>query len=240
MPTSLTLIPAGATISATTLRARLLELQHYVNEQVAASDRGNEWCTANHIYRPDFYGAPNPHTTMVSGENYFRERPVDPDYRTFFSFYMGEGPYLVPGLTATIQVPETLEQGTYYYRLNVFASFYAYEFGGNDGAMDEQTNLAATVHLGTTTSPIALRDRTNRPIYKGSQTYEQQNVVIFPRKQHSIQWAFPGNATGLTTPGVQSLGLWVKPFIPGTTSPAPTWKHIIFQQANLIARYRIR
>lgn len=239
MPLTITTIPANATVNAATLRSKLMEIQHYVNGEIEASDRGTAWCTANHIYRPDFYGSPDPHTTMVSGENYFRTRGVDPDDRTFFSFYMGTGPYLVPGLAATIQVPEDLEQGSVYYRLNVFASFNVYEFGGNDGAMDESTNLAATIHLGTSTNPTAIRDRTLRPVYKGSQTYVNDYVCIYPRKQHSIQWAFAGNVNGLTTPGVQSLGLWVKPFIPGALSP-PSWKHIIFQQANLIARYRIR
>ncbi len=239
MPTSLTTIAAGAAIDADVLRLKLRQIETYVNEEVAATDRGSSWCTANHIYRPDFYGSPNSHTTMVSGENYFRSRDTDPATAAYFSFYMGEGPFLIPGMSATIQVPESLEQGSVYYRLNVFASFYAYEYGGDDGNIDESTYLAATFHLGTTARPTDIRDRTLRTLYKSSDTDTLEEPMIYPRKQHSLMWAFAGNGLGVTTPGVVSLGVWVKPFRPATVSP-PYWKHIIIQQANMIARYRIR
>lgn len=243
---ALTLTTFGATdvIDHTVLRARLQSVETYLNEEIANSDRSAGWLHANHVYRPDFFGpnSANPRTVFTTGETQFRQRPLADDHRAFFSFYLGDGPYLVPGLAATFQIPESLQQGTYYYRINTDASWYCYEYGGGDNTyLDEETSLTATFHLACSASKSAIRAETQRSIYKGSLTDASEIVPLFPRKQYSLCYPFIGNTKGISTPGCVSVGVYVKPVNPaGSGLALTTWRHIIVQQGNFIARARWR
>ncbi len=246
MPTSLTLVTANSTISATALQQYARDVELYCNESIASTDRGSAWCTANHVYRPDFYGAPDPHTTLVSGETYFRSTGISAADRVFFSYYLGDGPFPVPGLQVPIQLPESLQQGSVYYRMVVTYSFYCYEYGGSDdevlgvlqSGLNEDNNHAATFHLGVGALPTAIRDNTTRELYKGSLTEDLELAAYYPRKQHSGVWAFAGDVSGIGV-GMNSVGIYVRPRTPATTSPS-LWKHIVIAQGSIIVRYKLR
>jgi hypothetical protein len=233
MPVTLANVTAGTPISATVLRDRLQTVETYLNEQILNSDRADEWMQANHVYRPDFFGGSNPHTTLTTGESYFRSRPIAEERRAFFSYYLGQGPYPIPGLNATVQIPEDLTGLNYDYRLVVTASFYCYEYGGADGNMDESTYEASQFTLLINGVP-ARSDCLERSLYKGSQTATEQASAFYPRKQISMVW---GDVSAPTVDvGVNSIGVAVMPGTPLSTE----WKHIIVQQGNLIARYFLR
>lgn len=240
MPVSLTNFATGAVISASTLNTRLQEVELYINEQIAAGDRSANWLDSNHVYRPDFYGGSNPHTTLVTGESYFRERSIAAERRTFFSYYLGAGPYPVPGLNATIQVPEDIVANNY--RLVVAASFYVYEFGGTGNSQDgygmsESHGAgvrAATLDLLINGTP-ARSSHQVRHIYKGSRTSTLQIGAFYPRKQISMVW---GDISAPTVSvGCNDVGVGVTLLTPPEDS---RWKHIIFAQGNLVARYFLR
>lgn len=234
MALTLTTFASGATIDATVLRSKLAQIEAYVNEGIIATDRDDAWMSANHLYRPDFFGGANPHTTLVSGESYFRERPLAEERRAFFSYFLGAGPYPVPGLNATIQIPEALNPASTRYRLLVAVSFYLYEYGGADAYLDEDTSRAASVDL--LINGVAARSNTMvRYIYKGSITSAGQAVAFFPRKQISMVWG--DTSAPVAAVGVNHIGVAISPINPG----APEyWKHLIFVQGNIVCRYFIR
>lgn len=241
MPVVLTTIPSGAQLDAPTLRNLVLQVEQYVNEAIAAGDRGSAWLESNHVYRPDFYGAPDARTTLVSGEHVFRSRGLGDDERAFFSAFLGAGPFPVPGLNMTVEIPETLNAGSVYYRAIYTTSFYAYEWGGSDGNMDESTanNQACTFKVavnGATQDSFA-----SLPLWKGSQTETRNNVAFYPRKQFSAVWASAGLGSDLRV-GVNDVGVVVdvEP-VRYSGAPGPViCKHIIVQQGNAVFRHWIR
>ncbi len=241
MSLSLVTFGAGAVIDASVMRNRLEAIELYLNEGIVAADRGAAWLSANHLYRPDFFGAPDPHTSLVSGETYFRTKSQDDAARTFFSANVNTASWMpVPGLCATIQIPQSLRVGATYYRLNIFASFYVYEYGGYgsgtgvDQRCDENENRAASVSLflGNPSSGAGL-DGTLRHVYKGSQTSDYNAGALFPRKQYSMAYS-----TSLpVAPGTYSLGVACRTLAPGANAVK---KHVVFQQGSLMARYFLR
>lgn len=242
MPLSLTLVNTGDPVDASVLMTRVRSIQRYVNETNVANDRASQWCTSHHIYRPDFYGAPNPRTVFTCGCTWFRQVGASVADQWITSFHLGEGPFPVPGLFASMHFPESLAQGTVHYRLNVWASFYTYEYGGTDVDVDENSYQAATFHLGAWAAPAApsdIRDETQRRLYKGCQTSTYNQQAFFARKQHSMFYAFAGNTKDVSTPGVVHAGVWCKPIRPATPAN-PEWKHIFVLQRNFVARGRLR
>lgn len=234
MPLSLTTFPAGSVISATVVRSRLATIESYVNEGIVAGDRGTNWMDANHVYRPDFFGSPDPHTTLVSGETYFRSRGQGDADRAFFSYWLNTDIFVpVPGIGATIQLPERLDQGAYDYRVSVFASFYVYEFGGIDAPMDEISYHAADFEIMVDGNNYAA---TKRTLYNGSQTSTNQTVAFYPRKQITIAQAWSATQPAPMTPGVHSFGIGVRNYAPGSGE----WKHVIAQQGAFLVRYYLR
>lgn len=234
MSLTLTTFASGAVIDATVLRARQASIEAYLNEGTIAADRGTGWLGANHVYRPDFYGSPNPRTTLTSGESYFRNRDADVANRVFYSWYLGntDAWFYVPGLTIPVQIPESLIAGSVYYRLVVQASYYVYEYGG-DGSGTEASRSALTGLLLDGT----LAGATVRPLYSGSSMTAGAGAFrtfTYARKQHSFCTAYVGG--GLIAPGVHHVGVGVKIDTPSTNDS----KFVIFQQGNITARYYIR
>lgn len=239
MPVVLTTIPSGAIIDADTLRTLVLDVETYVNEAIASTDRGSTWLTSNHVYRPDFYGSPDPRTTLVSGEHQFRSRGIADPERAFFSAFLGAGPFPVPGLNVTAEIPETLNVGSVYYRAILQASFYAYEWGGSDDNMDESlaNNQACTFKVavnGVTQDTFA-----SLPIWKGSQTETRYISAFYPRKQCSAVWASAGLGADLRV-GVNDIGIVVDVEPVRPAGATLICKHIIVQQGNVNFRHWIR
>ncbi len=236
MSLTLTTFASGAVIDATVLRAKLLATETYLNESILAADRGSQWLRPNHVYRPDFFGDPNPHSTFPTGESYFRQKSSGDRDRAFFSYYLGTGIYPIPGLSVPIQVPETLSQGTNRYRLVVRASLYAYDFGGidSDPACDEVSNLAAAIGLWIPNMSPLIPSYLTHYVHKGSQTDITYSGAFYPRKQISFCACIVGN--GSFPVGVNNVALTVSPFVSATT----VWKHLVVTGGNIMARYWLR
>jgi len=234
MSTSLTLITANSNINATVLRTLVDEVRLYVNEQVAAADLGAFFIKPNHIYRPDFFGGTNPHTTLTSGEVYFRNRDDDVARAAYYSHYLGEGYFPIPGMNATIQIPEDINTNGGH-RVRLHASLYAYEYGGNDGLLNAgmpedvipgQPNAALFKVM---VNGVAVGG--GKPLYKGSIDGTEQYRAYYPRKQVSALWSVALNE------GVHTLGIGINPQAPTTDGIT---KHCIVLQGGLNVPYWCR
>lgn len=241
MSTALATFASGASINAATLRGLAVAVETYINEQTLAADRGTNWLDANHVYRPDFYGAPDPHTTLVSGESYFRNRPIGDEARAYFSYYGYKSSYLpVPGMGVSFCLPETLNNATRQYRCNIRASWACYEFGGGDlGSMDDSTVLSANFALMINGTRML---QTVRPVYKGSRTGSVLDVTAFyVRKQHSVAFTVEGTGTGALSVGLNHIALGCAPEPESLDADSnPNSKLIIVRQGNLMVRYWLR
>ena len=237
MPLSLTTFASGAVIDATVLRARIAAIEDYVNEGSVAGDRAAGWVTPTHIYRPDFFGAPNPHSRFSTGESIFRTKTADDRFRYMTSYVADSGSWLpVPGLQGSFALTETLSAGTTYYRLVVHASFYVYELGGGTYTaypLDEESRNAADVALSLNGTAFG---SSRQNIYSSSLMSSGQFFsAYYPRKQVGMIHGWAGNVDSLAV-GVNHFGVVVQNNVPA----AEGWKHIIFQQGNLLARYWLR
>ncbi len=242
MSLALATFAPGAVISAATLRGLVSSVETYINEGTLAADRGTLWMDANHVYRPDFFGAPDPHTTLVSGESYFRNRPIGDDARAYFAYQMGSVDIPVPGMGVSFTLPETLANATRQYRCFIRCSFAAYEYGGGDGVMDNYTNESAKFRLMINGSAVP---QVVRRIFKGSRTNNQQETAFFPRQQHSIVSVQMGTTqTGATNPisvGLNNICLSCAPAVESLDADSkPNSKIIFVQQGNLTVRYWLR
>ena len=238
MSTSLTLITANANINATVLQTLVDEVRLYVNEGVAAADLGAFFIKPNHIYRPDFFGGTNPHTTLTSGEVYFRNRDDDVARAAYYSHYLGDASgsafFPIPGMNATIQVPEDINTNGGH-RVRLQASLYAYEYGGND----DVTNAGMAESSATGTASAARIQvmvdgaivGAPKYIYKGSIDGTSQYRAYYPRKQVTASWSVALNE------GVHTLGIGINPTTPTT---AGLTKHCIVLQGGLNVPYWCR
>ena len=82
------------------------------------------WVTSKLIYRPEFYGAPSPRMTAVSGQAYYRQQGNSwPEGAVFNADAAGSDYVGVPGACATIKLRHNA-------MVNIQCSFYMFEFGG--------------------------------------------------------------------------------------------------------------
>ena len=82
------------------------------------------WVTSKLIYRPEFYGAPSPRMTAVSGQAYYRKRGNSwPEGAVFNADAAGSDYVAVPGACATIKLRHRA-------MVNIQCSFYMFELGG--------------------------------------------------------------------------------------------------------------
>lgn len=231
MPLTIGAFGAGTVISATTVRTKLAAVETYVNEQIANGDKSAAWVVPNHIFGSSFRGGSNPHSTLTSGESYYRQRTNDASDRSWWSSYLGQpatGWYRIPGLNATIQVPEDVSANGGH-RVRVFGSVYAYEFGGVDGVMEEEGATCGAMSIGMLDSlGQAVSDIT---VCKGSSTSVNQAYAFYPRKQVSFLY------DQAVDEGIYTFGLAISPFTPLS---ADLTKHCVIVQGNIIARYYCR
>lgn len=236
MSTALVPVAANAAINATVLRQFVTDVKFYVNEQMIAADRATNWLTSNHVYRPDFYVEPNPHTTLVSGEAYFRERPVDSEKALYYSQHLStdSGGAFIPilGMGAPVCIPENISTNGGH-RVRLQASLYVYEYGGDDdpaatGMSEDTSKIAGTVDLLRNGSNVGL----SKPFHKGSITGStDQYVAFYPRKQITFSYSTALNR------GLHSLGLGINPAV----SPDPgMFKHCVVVQGYVNVSYFCR
>ena len=151
---------------------------------------------------------------------------------------------MVPGLTRTIQLPESLASR---YRALVLASFWVYEYGGigvnNVGTntrepyQDETNGLACRVALYDDGSVV---NATSRRVYTASCSTNDGSAgtgagassgLIYCRKQVSMVYAASWTSAGTHTIGVGVAAI---------TAAAGEWKHIFVREGSFYVRYRLR
>lgn len=249
MALTLTTFASGAVIDATTMRARIATIEQYLNEQIANADKDQTlWVTTDHLFAPEFFGAPDPHARFPSGATHFRHVRPDNVLRTVHHQEVGPSQYVpVPGLQATLFVPEALDAGAGLdYRLMVRASFYAFELGGQgtnsgvDASLEGPAPVAqaATIALffdGTAQAgTLRYLWASGNPVVPtpGVVTYNW-NGCIFNRKMYAYTWSSPTVSAGL-----HHVGVYVR--VNATAAPTPSWRHIFFDTRNLVASYYVR
>ena len=79
MPTSNNTFVAGTVVSDAEIKTRLQNFEEWVNGGILATDtQGSAWVKSQHIYGPDFYGAPTPRAVLTTGDTHWRLSPQDP------------------------------------------------------------------------------------------------------------------------------------------------------------------
>lgn len=238
MSLTLPTFPANSVINATLMQARVTEVERYINEEMIAADRSTLWMTSNHVYRPDFFvsgtidagGIVHGRTILTSGESSFAMRSDDSATATYWSYYLGDttgnGLFPVPGLCRTIQIPENIYTNAGH-RTRVFASFYVYEYGGDDGNIDESAALTAGT-LDLLVDGVA--QGINKPIHKGTSTGGTNAQCFYSRKQVSFIHALDLNS------GIHDIGVAISP----TNTSSDEYKHLIGLQGAIIVRNTMR
>lgn len=241
MPISLTTIASGASIDATVLRTRSATIERYVNEQVAAGDRTTNWLDTVHVFAPDFqYGAgAGPRVIMPGGEVAWSERPSDRAQAALFHWKNQTGYVPVPGLCRTLHYPEA---PTAAFRVSMYATFYAFEYGGAGAApilgRDETDDVArfsffldGTQASGSTRKIMAASETSSAV----SEPYSGQ---IYARKQVSMFHVESGGT--FTAPGVHHIEVRCLPIATPAAPSDNDWKHIFVVQGRLLVRHRLR
>ena len=100
------------------------------------------WVDSEKIFKPEFYGSPDPRMNAVSGCTYFRETNSDISNNAILLHELSGSTYTpVPGLCTRIKLP-------YDAMVYINTSFYAYEMGG----------IAQTVSRSFVSDPASFTD----------------------------------------------------------------------------------
>ena len=163
MALSFTNFVTGDSVSSSEIKSQLDSIEDFVNEDITSSDltTSNGWLTRALIYKPEFYGSPNPRMLAVTGDIYHRKSPAGhADQANFHAMY-NTAANPVPGLAVTFKVPRdnTL--------VSVYCSFHAYESGG------KIDSAALSSSVGGSTDDVT--SGTSVPKYEGN---DRQAVVF--------------------------------------------------------------
>lgn len=241
MPLSLTAISSGAVIDADVLKLRASTIERYVNEQIAAGDRTTNWLESLQVFAPDFQygGGAAPRVIMPGGEISWRERGPDRATAALFYFANQTNYVPVPGLCATIYLPEV---PTSTFRLKMYATFYAFEYGGlgsgttPNGPRDE-LGTAANFQFFLDGTAVAASRRKLPPSSNTNNPGVSFSGQIYCRKQVVMHHVEAGSV--FTAAGVHHVEVRCQPTAPATAS-APEWKHIFVVNGRLEVEHRLR
>lgn len=109
------------------------------------------WVDSEKIFKPEFYGSPDPRMNAVSGCTHFRETNSDLSNNAVLLHELSGSTYTpVPGLCTRIKLP-------YDAMVYINTSFYAYEIGGIAQAVSRSmmVNDEASTDDGVTETPAA-------------------------------------------------------------------------------------
>jgi hypothetical protein len=226
MPTSLTILTNGTTVTAASLTGYVASIEEYVNEGIAAGDFASGGpIKSYHLFKPEFRASPDPAVTFITGMTHYRSGDANIYGRSMHHADLvggtADSAYVaVQGMQTRIKIPGTAARN-----VKILASFYAFEFGGDGTPLDDATNLAARFALKTDST---LRGATFRDVYASSDGADPGYVHF--RKQHSIL------ATYSLAAGIHDVGLWVRVYEPPTPA-TPEWMHVFVTQRSLIVDY---
>lgn len=235
MGLTLTTVVDGTDITAAAVEDYVAKIERYLNEGVASADLDTApWVDSVHIFKPEFYGSPYPRTKLVSGMAH-HYRKTDSIYTVAaFDYRLGRESFVhVPGLQATLKIPDNNT------RVNVTASFAAFEWGGSD-TVDEGSTLVpssvvANFHLYQDETQLA---HTGRRIYPSgaTPTTDAETVLgaLVARKQICMSDSLSFNA------GTRTCGVRVRVRLPTVSGAMADWKHVFVLQRNFVVDYHLR
>lgn len=137
MGTNTPKVTVSTTTSASDLHDKIDTLEDFVNYGIDTSYEiqgpGNPistepWVETNHIWAPDFYGAPAPRTELVSSQVHYRRTLNDiiNEGAHFSAAHSAKSWQYIPGLTASVKLMRDCI-------VDVTASWFAFEYGGITG-----------------------------------------------------------------------------------------------------------
>jgi hypothetical protein len=241
MPISLTTIGSGASIDADVLKARCSTIERYVNEQSVAGDRTTNWLDSVHVFSPSFqYGAgAGPRVVMPGGEIAWCERPADRSLAALYHWKTNLNYVPVPGLCRTLNF---LSAPTATFRVTMYATFYAFEYGGDgaapNGARDETDEVARfcffldETQITASARKLLASSDVNSAVAApfAGQVYARKQVTMFAVEAGSV----------FTSAGIHHVEVRCLPI---TTPAAPAdndWKHIFVTGGRMMVRHRVR
>jgi hypothetical protein len=235
MGLTLTTVTDGTDITAAAVEDYIAKIERYLNEGVASGDLDTAaWVDSVHIFKPEFYGAPYPRTKLVSGMAHYYRKTDSIYTAAAFHYNLGRESYVhVPGLQATLKIPDNST------RVNVTASFAAFEWGGSD-TVDEGSTLSpasvvANFYLYQDETQLG---HTGRRIYPSgaTPTTDEETVLgaLVARKQVCMSDSLSFNA------GTRTCGVRVGVQFPTISGALVDWKHVFVLQRNFVVDYHLR
>ena len=238
MPLVLTTVTNGTVIDATAVQGYIDQIEYYLNEGIDNGDLdGAPWVDSVHVFKPEFYGAPNPRTVLTSGMTQYYAKGDSLYTSAAYHYKLGRDGWLaIPGLQATLKIPQDDV------RVKVLASFAAYEWGGsqtaNEGGALAPTHLVASFHIYQNEVRLS---HTGRRIYRSGETpggTDETSLLggLVARKQICMADYLEFDR------GTHSVGVRVRvyePPVPPSTSVID-WKHVFIVQRNFVVDYHLR
>jgi hypothetical protein len=174
------LFSAGTAVEATDIVSRVEDVEDFLNGGVVTADLQSSpaWVQHQHIYKPEFYGAPDSHVVAVSARTHWRQRGHDQyDWSVHHTSSANASFVSINGLAATVYVPNVGGAANCF--ATILASFYAYEWGGF--ATADESILVATFSLFVNG---AEQTGTARTLFSNANAMSPSTVRS--RKQHGI------------------------------------------------------
>lgn len=235
MGLTLTTVVDGTPITAAAVEDYIAKIERYLNEGVASADLDTAaWVDSVHIFKPEFYGSPYPRTKLVSGMAHYYRKTDSIYTAAAFNYELGRESYVhVPGLQATLKIPEDNT------RVNVNASFAAFEWGGSDtvdeGATLAPSSVVSKLYLYQDETQLA---HTGRRLYPSgaTPTTDAETVLgaLVARKQICMSDSLSFNA------GTRTCGVRVAVQLPTKAGAMADWKHVFVLQRNFVVDYHLR
>lgn len=240
MSLSLTTVVDGTPITAAAINSYITSIETYLNEGIASADLlATPWVESTHVFKPEFFGAPDKRAELVSGNLHYRVQG-DSMYTAaaFHHDLIKNGVAYVPGLQVSFKCPANS-------MVRVLCSFAAFEWGGigtvNEGpAALTPLPRAGTfqLHLDGSSGPFGTT--TTRPLYESGMsdpafpTQEESCVVgaLVARKQHSIAEYVP-----VATAGVHTIGVSLTIPAPVLTGASYDQRHVFVLQRSIVVDY---
>lgn len=240
MSLSLTTVVDGTTITAAAIDGYVSTIETYLNEGIASGDLlATPWVESTHIFKPEFFGAPDKRAELVSGNAHYRVQG-DSMYTAaaFHHDLIKNGIAYVPGLQVSFKCPANSV-------VRVLCSFAAFEWGGigtvNEGpAALSPAPRAALFKLHLDGSSVPFGSTTNRVLYESGMsdpavpTQEESCVVgaLVARKQHSIAEYVP-----VASAGVHTIGVSLAIPVPVLTGISYDQRHVFVLQRSIVVDY---
>jgi hypothetical protein len=235
MGLTLTTVVDGTSLTAAAVEDYVAKIERYLNEEVVSADLDTAaWVDSVHIFKPEFYGSPYPRTKLVSGMAHYYRKTDNIYTVAAFNYRLGRESFVhVPGLQASLKIPDNST------RVNVTASFAAFEWGGSDtvdeGSTLTPSSVVANFYLYQDETQLGY---TGRRLYPSgaTPTTEAETVLgaLVARKQICMSDSLSFNA------GTRTCGVRVGVQLPTTTGALADWKHVFVLQRNFVVDYHLR